>query len=324
MKVKKIFKAFLFLLTISVYGIINVNAANPYKQSGPYGTNCTWYAWKMASEKAGISLPGWGNAKDWYKDAKNDGYSVGTIPKNNSIIVWGNWTSYGHVGYVERVEGDVLHIWDSTGPCIDESDPTYVDCMANGVSEESDRACKAAAPRISCKYSISESPYSITGYIYLSDAPKKAPTSKQENETTTNVIKKSNNAYLNSIILSTGSIDFDKKTNEYNLEVENDVNNIKIDATTEHKKAAVEGLGKYDLVVGQNEIKLSVTAENKTKKEYVINILRKEKEDVKEEKNDAQEKNVDSKTNNNYKILLTALSVLVLGTCLIMMRKRKK
>ena len=61
---KKI-KIIIFLLIINVLSISGVNAAsNPYKQSGPYGTNCTWYAWKMAYEKAGVTLPGWGNAKE--------------------------------------------------------------------------------------------------------------------------------------------------------------------------------------------------------------------------------------------------------------------
>ena len=137
---KKI-KIIIFLLIINVLSISWVSAAsNPYKQSGPYGTNCTWYAWKMAYEKAGITLPGWGNAKEWYSDAKNAGYSVGTTPKANSIIVWGGWTSYGHVGYVEKISGNTLYVWDSTGPCIDENDPTYKECMASSWCEDTDKA----------------------------------------------------------------------------------------------------------------------------------------------------------------------------------------
>lgn len=55
---KKI-KIIIFLLIINVLSVSVVSAANnPYKQSGPYGTNCTWYAWKMAYEKAGVTLPG--------------------------------------------------------------------------------------------------------------------------------------------------------------------------------------------------------------------------------------------------------------------------
>ena len=136
--------------------ILNVYAAsNPYSESGPYGTNCTWYAWKMANERAGISLPGWGNAKNWYNDAKKDGYEVGTTPRANSIIVWGGWTSYGHVGYVETVKDNILYVWDSTGPCVDRNDPEFIECMENGTSEETDKICYANAKRVACEYTIS-------------------------------------------------------------------------------------------------------------------------------------------------------------------------
>lgn len=108
---KQIFKHFIFILLLIVLNITQLSsrvqaATNPYSQTGPYGTNCTWYAWQMAYEKAGVVLPAWHNAKDWYNDAINSGYTVGTTPQANSIIVWGGWTSYGHVGYVEKVEGN--------------------------------------------------------------------------------------------------------------------------------------------------------------------------------------------------------------------------
>lgn len=317
---KKIFKLLLLILFIASTTPINVSAAsNPYKQAGPYGTNCTWYAWKMVSEKGGVTLPGWGNAKDWYNDAKNDGYSVGTTPASNSIIVWGNWTSYGHVGYVERVEGDTLHVWDSTGPCIDEEDPTYKECMANGVSEESDRACKAAAPRIACKYSISESSYTITGYVYLNNAPKKSQTTKSTSTAKKTETKKSNNANLASIEINVGTINFAKDIFEYEIEVENVVKNISINATTEHKKATVEGTGEHELKVGLNELKLTVTAEDKSEKEYLIKVTRKE-----ENKNTEQKVEKVEQKKNDKKTIMLATSFIVFTTCLIFILKRKK
>lgn len=128
------FKILLFAFLVFILELFTVKAAsNPYSKSSSYGTNCTWYAWQMAYEKAGITLPGWGNAKDWYQDAKKAGYTVGTSPKANSIIVWGGWTSYGHVGYVEKVAGNTLYVWDSTGPCIDREDPDFISCMQNSV-----------------------------------------------------------------------------------------------------------------------------------------------------------------------------------------------
>ena len=56
---KNIFK-FWFFLIMSFIFIDNVKAVtNPYSQTGSYGTNCTWYAWKMAYEKGKVTLPGW-------------------------------------------------------------------------------------------------------------------------------------------------------------------------------------------------------------------------------------------------------------------------
>lgn len=89
---------------------------NPFAQSNLYG-QCTWYAWGRANEVKGKSLPCRGDAKTWYSVAKNNGYSVGSTPKKNSIAVWSSGT-YGHVAYVEKVSGNNVTItesnWDKT------------------------------------------------------------------------------------------------------------------------------------------------------------------------------------------------------------------
>ena len=306
---KKI-KIIILLLIINVLSISGVSAAsNPYKQSGPYGTNCTWYAWKMAYEKAGVTLPGWGNAKEWYSDAKNAGYSVGTTPKANSIIVWGGWTSYGHVGYVERVSGNTLYVWDSTGPCIDESDPTYKECMASSWNEDTDKACKAKAPKAACEYTISPDRYGITGYIYLSNAPKKSSTSSSKQNITQTVIEtKSNNANLKTIELSEGKIEFNKDTLEYTINVKNEVEKIKVNSTLEDSKSSVEGNGEYELKTGINEIKLSVKAEDGTVKEYKIKVIRDIKEKVSRKK---------SETNYTNLIIVIIIDVVIILVTII-------
>lgn len=321
---KKKMKIIFFVMLISVLGVVDVQAAkNPYTQAGPYGTNCTWYAWKMANEKAGVTLPGFGNAKNWYRDAKNAGYTVGTTPKANSIIVWGDWTSYGHVGYVETVEGNILHVWDSTGPCIDEEDLEYRECMSNSVSEESDKVCKANAKRIACEYTISPSNYTITGYIYLDYAPKKTTSSssnntmKKEETATKPVVTKSSNANLSSIEVSSGTLEFTKEVFEYAIEVENEVDKITVSATLEDEKAKMTGTGDYELNVGLNKIKLIVTAEDSSIKEYVIQIIRKEKNEVEIELdvNNSQNSNQteDVKTKKNpHKTMIVGFSVFFL------------
>jgi surface antigen len=310
------------MLLISFNVSVASAATNPYKQTSMYGTNCTWYAWKIAQEH-GTTLPGWGNAKNWYNDAIKSGYEVGTTPKANSIVVWGNWTEYGHVGYVEKVDDNYLYVWDSTGPCIDEEDPEFIECIQNGVSEETDKVCYANAPRVACKYSIppSSEMYTVTGYIYLDNAPKtnsSGNTSKDTSKNTT-VTKKttsqtvtlSSNNNLSNIKLSYGSIDFNKDVLNYDIEVSNEIDSIDIDATAEDEKATINGIGTYSLTEGLNEIKLTVTAEDSSVKEYIIKVTR---EQAPVPESTAEENNV-SKTNDtkiNIKII-----ILISGVCLI-------
>lgn len=80
----KIGKIYIFtLLCILSFGVfIEVSASgNPYKSTGPYGINCTWYTWDKVKNIKGVSLPAWGNAKTWYNSAKGAGFKVGSEPK---------------------------------------------------------------------------------------------------------------------------------------------------------------------------------------------------------------------------------------------------
>lgn len=330
---KNILKYMLFLIIINFAIIFNVNALNPYNQTGPYGTNCTWYAWKMTYEKAGVSLPSWGDAKEWYNQAKNAGYKVGTSPKANSIIVWGNWTSYGHVGYVEEVEGNVINVWDSTGPCIDEEDEEFKECIANGVSEETDKICYANAKKIACQYTISPDVYGITGYIYLDYIPQTTTPSKPENDnsiskeediSTNIIVSKSNNANLSDIDISTGNIDFDKDIFEYDIEVENEVDKITINAEVEDEKAIVGGTGDYELDVGLNKIKLMVTAEDGSTKEYIIQVIRKEKVVIEQESNANNIQPEEEINNKQPSFLILNISFAVIFIIVILFCYKKK
>ncbi|MEY8001017.1 SH3 domain-containing protein [Clostridium sp. Mt-5] len=78
-----------------------------------YTGQCTWFTYGRVLEKLGISLPSefYGNAVDWwYANAKDNIYSYGSEPKANSIIVWGGGrVGYGHVGFVEEVDGDTVY-----------------------------------------------------------------------------------------------------------------------------------------------------------------------------------------------------------------------
>lgn len=314
-----------FIIVIVSCFCFNVKATkNPYKEKTSFGTNCTWYAWKMANEKAGVTLPGFGNAKDWYSDAKKAGYSVGTEAKDNSIIVWGNWTSYGHVGYVEKVEGNILYVWDSSEFCFDEEDPEYVACMDASYDEQSSRECYKVVKDIACKYTINPDEYGITGYIYLNEAPKKTNTNTNKIDKPKEEVIKSSNAYLKNIVLNEEIIDVKKDNFEYSLDVSNEYDKIKIDATLEDSKSTLSGVGEYELNVGINEISLSVTAEDKkTNNEYIIKITRKEK--IKEEDNlkNVVEKQ-DKKENKKYDVIIILVAILSLISSLFLINKKHK
>jgi SH3 domain protein len=97
----------------------------PNPQSSAYNSNeniftkygykgqCTWFTYGRVLEKLGISLPSefYGNAVDWwYANAKDKTYSYGSEPRPNSIAVWGGGNyGYGHVAFVESVDGSTVY-----------------------------------------------------------------------------------------------------------------------------------------------------------------------------------------------------------------------
>ncbi len=288
MKKVKILIVLCFSLLV---GVVNVNASkNPYKQSGPYGTNCTWYAWQQAHDKVGVSLPGWGNAKKWYSDAQKSGYQVGSVPRAKSIVVWENWTEYGHVGYVERVDENYIYVWDSTGGALEYIEPQFSECILASPCPETDKPCyENYTKTVAEKYGYKEdSRYKILGYIYLDVAPTKpSNTIAEENTTSVNnettkeetpkkEVKKSNNANLSSLKIDNIDLEFKKDTLKYELEVENAVESIKINAKTENKKAKIESDLEQKLEVGINIIEIKVLAEDETTKIYTLEIKRKD------------------------------------------------
>jgi len=78
-----------------------------------YKGQCTWFTYGRVLEKLGIPLPSefYGNAVDWwYANQKDNVYSYGSEPKPNSIVVWGGGRyGYGHVAFVESIEGNTVY-----------------------------------------------------------------------------------------------------------------------------------------------------------------------------------------------------------------------
>ena len=64
--------------------------------------------------------------------------------------------------------------------------------------------------------------------------------------------------------------------NTYELTVDNNVQNVNITGKAEDSKATISGIGKKDLKIGENKFTVTVKAESGAKKNYKINIIRKE------------------------------------------------
>jgi len=77
---------------------------------------------------------------------------------------------------------------------------------------------------------------------------------------------------LSSITVSSGTLSpsFHKDKTEYSLDLPASTNKISVKATTSNSKAQVKGTGSIEVKPGTNRIELVVTAENGSKKTYVI------------------------------------------------------
>lgn len=95
---------------------------------------------------------------------------------------------------------------------------------------------------------------------------------------TINVVKpreKSTNNNLKSLSVDGYDISpkFDKDTLEYTVNLESNVEKIKINATKENGYASVSGTGEKEVVEGDNKFEITVTSETGKKKVYVLNAI---------------------------------------------------
>ena len=75
--------------------------------------NCTWYAYERRMQLGRPIGSFWGHAKAWSDSARAAGFVVNNTPAPGAIIqnVWGGF-GYGHVGIVERVDGQNIYIME--------------------------------------------------------------------------------------------------------------------------------------------------------------------------------------------------------------------
>jgi len=123
-----------------------------------YYTNpgqCTdWVAYKWATELGQCVPSGWGNARTWLQNARNNGYKTGlTLNKGDegSIVVLkcNNW--YGHVAYIESFDDDYVYFSEMNGP----SNPSWTQ-----------KPVTRKLRRTTAWQNTSQGGWQIVGYIY--------------------------------------------------------------------------------------------------------------------------------------------------------------
>lgn len=117
--------------------------------------------------------------------------------------------------------------------------------------------------------------------------PEQTEEAKYPSETkpteTKNEEPKSSNNYLKNITAGTGKLspEFYRETFEYTVEFDDTVNlynlkEIEISATAEDERATIEGAGTIQLQEGENNITLTVKAENGSARTYTIKVVKPE------------------------------------------------
>ena len=297
----------LFLLLIPT---ISYAASNPYPKTqtfnGVVSTPCTRIAWQEAYDRLGIALPGWGNAVDWYRNAANAGYQVGSEAKPNSIAVYSGFQGYGHVAFVVSVSDETMYVVENKG-------------SGEGKTEEN-RSKGIGSGEASDLYLI--------GFIYITE-PKTAGSASSFSSSTSTTTKKSNNSNLKSLTIEGIDLEFAKDNYFYTLNVPYETSSITISGKTDSSKAKVDGLKDYELNVGENIITIKVTAEDKSESSYILNITRDEEvEDTPKEENKIavkeKEKTKKIKWSNYYLIPVIGFIILIIIIIIILIKNKKK
>lgn len=112
------------------------------------------------------------------------------------------------------------------------------------------------------------------GANYDTETEGSASASVSVNKKKVVVDTRSKDNNLSSITVSEGSLspEFNSATTEYAVNVAGSIEKITLGATASDAKASVSGVGEQTVVPGNNRFVITCTAENGSKKEYVVNV----------------------------------------------------
>ena len=193
---------------------------------------------------------------------------------NNSVTVTVTGVNDGNATIIVKITDAATYDEEALSGTRSVSVNVYSNTSSNNVSNNNSQNSNQSKPSNSSKYNNS------------SNTKKNEP------------IK--NDATLSSLNVKNYDIGFDKNKEEYNIEIENYINSLDIDAKANMSTSKVNIEGNKDLKVGDNTINVIVTSEDGTKKTYKINVKR--KDEVVETTIDKINEVIDGTTKDTVKI----------------------
>ena len=124
------------------------------------------------------------------------------------------------------------------------------------------------------EYNLLTNKKTITITVKAKQTTPTKPTNPDKNEDKETVVKKSSDATLKNLTSSVVDIDFSKNKTNYTVHVDKTVTSLGLKATANNAKAKVKIVGDENFVVGNNIVKVIVTAEDGTTKTYTITVIK--------------------------------------------------
>ena len=115
MKFKKLLSRIIIATMITFTGTLSYQAIEQthisHAAHNYYGKKqCTWWAFKRRAQLGKPVSNRWGNAKNWYSNARRSGYATGHKPRKYAVMQ-STRGYYGHVAVVEKVyKLSLIHI----------------------------------------------------------------------------------------------------------------------------------------------------------------------------------------------------------------------
>ncbi len=189
----------------------------------------------------------------------------------------------------------------------------------------------------SCK--VYADPNSSIGYAEYDDATAEEENNQmleEQNQQVNQMASKSTNNYLKSLEVEGYNIspEFDKQTVDYTIDEEIYADKITIKAESDDSKARIDGIGEVQLISGENQCRIDVTAESGTIRTYIIKVkaindklkgedIEKSNEEKIVEKYSKNQEN-DTKPNSFIIITCIVLLVILLIVTIVILKNRKK